>query len=78
MIFIDKYYLKKYNEVIECYDKAIEFSPDHSFLFYFKGIAFCHLEKYNEMIECYDKAFEPNPNDFEFFYYKGIFLNNLE
>ena len=59
--------LKKYNEAIECFDKAIILNPNDAELFHNKGIVLNDLNKYNAAIECFNKAFELNQNYFESF-----------
>ena len=56
------YNLNKYEEAIECYDKAIQINPNYSNAFNIKGHALYNLNKYEETIECYDKAIQINPN----------------
>jgi len=52
----------KYNEAIECYDKAIEIDPYHKEAWNGKGGALLALGKYNEAIECFDKVITIDPN----------------
>ncbi|CAK86537.1 unnamed protein product, partial (macronuclear) [Paramecium tetraurelia] len=53
--------LNKYQEAIECYDKAISINPNYDDAWYNKGLALYNLNKYQEAIECYDKAISINP-----------------
>ena len=46
------YNLNKYEEAIECYNKAIQINPNYSEAFYSKGSALDDLKKYEEAIEC--------------------------
>ena len=50
------YELGRYEEAIECYDKAIELDPDYADAWKHKGDALYELGRYEEAIECYDKA----------------------
>jgi tetratricopeptide (TPR) repeat protein len=45
--------LEKYEEAIECYDKAIKIEPNDALAWDTKGIALVNLGKNNEAIECY-------------------------
>jgi Flp pilus assembly protein TadD len=69
--------LGRYNEAIECYDKAIEIDPNYVFALSGKGWALADSEKYNEAIECYDKAIEIDPNYVFALSGKGWALLNL-
>src|SRR6478609_8228362 len=69
--------LGKYNEAIECFDKALEIKPDYFEARYLKGKALADLGKYDKAIECYDKALEIKPDYFEAWNDKGVTLVNL-
>ncbi|CAD8129465.1 unnamed protein product [Paramecium sonneborni] len=55
--------LKKYQEAIECYDKALLINPKNDQIWNNKGHALRNLNKYQEAIECYDKALLINPQN---------------
>jgi tetratricopeptide (TPR) repeat protein len=65
----DKWYYKgldlgtegKYDEAIQCYDKAIEIDPKHVYAWYNKGLALYYMGKYEEAIKCYDEAIKLAP-----------------
>ena len=71
------YSLGKYDEAIECYDKAIKIDPDNSVVWNNKGLALNSLGKYDEAIECYDKAIKIDPDDADLWNNKGLALNSL-
>ncbi|CAD8215340.1 unnamed protein product [Paramecium octaurelia] len=55
--------LNKYEEAIECYDKAIAINPNYDVawnskgkLLYYSGLALHKLEIYKDAIQCFDKA----------------------
>ena len=59
--------LKRYDEALECCDKAIELdeknrNPYSWYPISQKGIILSHLERYDEALECFDKAIEMKPD----------------
>lgn len=46
----------RYDQAIECYDKAIELDPNDVAEWYNKGGYLIHLGKHKDAIECCDKA----------------------
>jgi len=71
------YFLGKYDEAIECYDKAIEIDPNNSVVWNNKGLALNSLGKYDEAITSYDMAIKIDPNDADAWNNKGLALNSL-
>jgi curved DNA-binding protein CbpA len=71
------YALGKYDEAIECYDKAIEIDPGSPVVWNNKGLALNSLGKYDEAIASYDKAIEIDPDDADVWNNKGLALNSL-
>ncbi|CAD8214738.1 unnamed protein product [Paramecium octaurelia] len=69
--------LNKYEEAIECYDKAISINPKYDLAWYNKGLALFYLNKKEEAIECYDKAISINPKYDSAWSNKGNSLFNL-
>ena len=73
--------LEKYQEAIECYDKALEIvhNTDERWwgLWYNKGHSLKKLGENQKAIDCFDKALEINPRNTDTWYNKGIALNNL-
>jgi len=55
--------LRKYNESITNYDKALAINPKDVSVLDLKGIDLFYLGKYNESITNYDKALAINPKD---------------
>ncbi len=67
----------KYQEAIDCYDKALRVNPNNKYALNGKGIALNSQGKYQEAIEYYDKALRVNPNYFEALYNKGFALKKI-
>jgi len=44
-------YLKKYEQAIECYDKAIEIDPKYVYAWNGKGNALAYLKKYEHELQ---------------------------
>jgi tetratricopeptide (TPR) repeat protein len=61
----------KYQEAIECYDKALKSDPNNVYVLFYKGVVFSNQGKYQEAIECYDKILEIDPNNVDVLNYKG-------
>jgi tetratricopeptide (TPR) repeat protein len=55
--------LKKYNESIQFFDKAIAINPNYFSAYQNKGNALRNLKKFEEAIKCYNKIIEIKPND---------------
>ncbi|MHA1271497.1 MAG: tetratricopeptide repeat protein [Candidatus Helarchaeota archaeon] len=53
----------KYEEAIECYERALEIDPNDKDAWNNKGVALRKQGKYEEAIECYERALEIDPND---------------
>jgi tetratricopeptide (TPR) repeat protein len=67
------YDLQRYQEAIECYDKA----PNSATTWYNKGLALTKLDRYEEAITSYDKATEIKPDYAKAWSNKGIAFANL-
>ncbi len=72
-------YLKRYEEAIAKYDKALEInSEDNSECWYEKGQALLHLSSYAEAISCYNQALEKSPDYYLALNGKGNALKSQE
>jgi len=69
--------LGKYQEAIECYDRAIEINPRYAEAWSNKGNALSGLGRHEEAIECYDRALGIDPRLAEAWYNKGVTLSGL-
>jgi len=54
--------LKRYEEAISCFDKAINLDPNYAYAWNNKGFSLNELKKYEEAITCFDKAINLDPN----------------
>ena len=54
--------LKKYDDSIKYYDKALSIDPNNVEAMNGKGVCFYKLGEYTKAIECYDKALSIDPN----------------
>lgn len=54
--------VRRYEEAIERYDRAIRLNPNSSKAWNFRGIALLQLGRYQESIASFDKALEINPD----------------
>lgn len=70
--------LGKFEEAIECYDKAIEINPNFFLAWGNKGLALFNLKRYEEAMECFDKIIDIEPRDFQGYENKGRALLNLK
>ncbi len=55
--------LGRYDQAIECFDKALEIDANDSRIWNGKGYIFGNLGRYQEAIECFDKALEIDTNN---------------
>jgi tetratricopeptide (TPR) repeat protein len=71
-------FLKKYDEALECSNKALELDPNSSDNLNNKAWALNALKKYDEALECSNKALELDPNSAWAFTNKAWALNGLK
>lgn len=55
-------YLKKYEEALESFDKAIKIEPDNPKAWTYKGLTLILIEKTQEALECFNKSLEFDPD----------------
>lgn len=66
--------LKRFDEAIKAFDKAIELKPDYAKAYNNKGIALKNIGKFDEAIKAYDKAIELKPDLVQAYNNKGVAL----
>ena len=67
----------KFQEAIECFDRALAAKPNFLNAIFNKGACLQQLKKYQEAIECYDKVLSFDPNYIGALNNKGLALVNL-
>jgi tetratricopeptide (TPR) repeat protein len=70
-------YLKRYEEAIAMYDRAIALKPDDASYFN-KGNALRNMNRFEEAIAMYDRAIALDPVDADYYNNKGIALDDLK
>jgi tetratricopeptide (TPR) repeat protein len=68
------YNLRKYDESLDCLNKALELDPNDSAVWAAKGRVLNDLKKYNEAIRCFDKLLQLDPNHAGGWNNKGVAL----
>jgi len=68
----DFYKLSKFEEAVECYDMALELSPDLLETYFNRGLAFTRMTSYDRALADLDKVMELNPNLAEAWYTRGL------
>jgi tetratricopeptide (TPR) repeat protein len=69
--------LGRYQEAIDCLDKALEIDPRYAYAWTNKGACLRSLGRYQEAISCYDKALEIDPRNATAWNNKGSSLGSL-
>jgi len=55
--------LKRYNEALKCFDKAIQLEPNNAVYWLNKGVALRNLGRSEEALQCYDKVIQLKPDN---------------
>jgi tetratricopeptide (TPR) repeat protein len=69
--------LKRYEEALEAFDKAVELVPKDVANWNIKGFALGNLERYEEALEASEKAIDLDPQNASAWYIKALALDNL-
>ncbi|NLA38882.1 MAG: tetratricopeptide repeat protein, partial [Methanomicrobiales archaeon] len=70
--------LGRYDEAIQCYDRALEIDPKNAKAWSSKSYALWNLGRNAEAIQCSDRALEIDPKNVDAWNDKGIALINLD
>ncbi|MFQ6050162.1 MAG: FKBP-type peptidyl-prolyl cis-trans isomerase [Candidatus Hydrothermarchaeota archaeon] len=57
--------MRRFEEALEFFDKALNINPEHGDAWNKKGVALGMMEKFEEALACFDRALEINPQDRE-------------
>lgn len=63
---------------IQCFEKALEISPNNDYAWGDKALALDYMKKYEEALECYNKALECNSNNAITWHNRGLTLTSLK
>ena len=69
--------ISRYQEAIDCYDRAIKIDPMNAGAWSNKGVALDGIGKFQEAIDCYEKALKINPSHAGAWLNKGMALRSL-
>ena len=69
--------VRRYQEAMECYNKALAINSMYEQSWFNKGNSFSRIGRYKDAVKCYDKALKVNPEYFNAWINKGNSLNKL-
>ncbi|MGC2170074.1 MAG: tetratricopeptide repeat protein [Candidatus Sulfotelmatobacter sp.] len=69
--------LKRYDEAIQCWEKALEIDPRCAAFWKGKGTGLGNVRRFEEALACYSKALEIDPRDAKTWGIKSAILNDL-
>jgi tetratricopeptide (TPR) repeat protein len=72
---LDCFYEGKYDEALECFEKALELNPEYAAAWDGKGRTLNYQQRYNEAMWCYDKALEYDPDMADVWVHKSSVRN---
>jgi tetratricopeptide (TPR) repeat protein len=70
--------LKKYEEAIASFDKAVSINGDSLLAWYNKGLVLATLKKYEEALPTYEQAIRIDPDDANIWNAQGVALLELK
>ena len=68
--------LKRHQEALECYEKALELDPLNPAMLTNKGVCLNNLKRNSEAIDCLNKALDLEPQDVDAFLIKQHLIFN--
>ncbi len=77
-LYLNEDEVKRYEEAVTCYDKALEADPKFSYAWQGKSDALHSLQRYEEALACLDQVLEINQNGLTAWYNKGYALDKLQ
>ena len=70
--------LKRFDEALQSYDRAIQLKPDFAEAYYNRGLALVELKRFEEALQSYDRAIQLKPDFAEAYSNRGIALDELK
>jgi tetratricopeptide (TPR) repeat protein len=70
--------LQRYNEALDCYNRATELNSKNEYNWLFKGECLRSLHQFQEALDCYEQAIKLNPKDYYFWFFKGNCLFDMQ
>ena len=55
--------LDRFEEAVDCYDKALSLEPDNEIFLSNKGVAFMELNQFEDAVGCFRKTLIINPKN---------------
>jgi CHAT domain-containing protein/Tfp pilus assembly protein PilF len=68
----------RYQEALDCFDKALQLKPDAYEIWHNKGNLFSYLPRHKESLAYFDKALQLKPDNYETWVSKGDVFKNLQ
>ena len=72
------YELKDYEKAVTAYTNSLEFSPNSTFSYNYRGVAYSKLKQNERAIQDYNKAIELNPNYATAYFNRGFIYEQLK
>jgi len=70
--------LKRYDDALVSYDRAIQLKPDYAEAYYNQGVTFGELKRYDDALVSYDRAIQLKPDYAEAYYNQGVTFGELK